>query len=722
MISIYFAINALEAFFLAIYLASIGSLPSERVFLNLSLSRLTIILLIGMVGIGFGFLAVRTLSGTSRIKKSIQSTFKSQKNIWIAFFASLVVVAAVYFLLTTEKAKFLNYQQIYARFEPILVWAAVIGVQTALFAALAYCARFIDYSRSPETELRVSELPALFGVFAVFVAVKLLLVTATSYGPLGSGDEMTYFDMAESFHRGFFSIAQSHHYPPLYPLYFMPALVFGTYAFDGIKLLNVLASSSVIFPVYFIARHFMGRKQSLLAVLLTCLIPYHLVFPRRILSENLFFPLFIWTVFITFAKPKNARMRLPWDLLNGAMLAVLYLTRYITLAAIPFFVLAWWVKPFEGEPGLFKPGWKKFGHLVGMGAALLLTFSPWLIAGLREGVNLKLVLGFGVASKTDPAQLTLYNLVIWIVLYASYYVLVAAPVLNLLLAAFTQLDLKKWREDLGRLVFQVLALMAGFYLAVTRHSWRAYYNNEAPSKIMGRYLIVYSLLYIILAVIILVKFDRSRVKSKPKFIFWTGVFPMALIVFAQIVLFEDTIIHTDGNLFNALGSVDGFFTDILGPYFYVIIGLLYAVEIYLLLQDKRKYLLPVLSAGLLIYYLAGYPGYYNILLDYQTYPWLSQQVAEQVRAAGKADQASGNISVYIPSDYSSQDRVEIYNGLRVRGIDNANVYVLGTDAPEDMPTDLGYIIRKVSGDDAETSGPKLYEFNGQRFTIEDISR
>jgi hypothetical protein len=502
----------------------------------------------------------------------------------------------------------------------------------------------------------------------------------------------------------------------------MPALVFGSYTFEGIKLLNVIASSSVIFPVYFIARHFMDRKQSLLAVLLTCLIPYHLVFPRRILSENLFFPLFVWTVFITFAKPKNARMRLPWDLLNGVMLAVLYLTRYISLAAIPFFVLAWWVKPFEGEPGLFKPGWKKFGHLAGMGAALLLAFSPWLIAGLREGVNLKLVLGFGVASKTDPAQLTLNNLVTWMVLYASYYVLVAAPVLNLLLAAFTQLDLKKWREDLGRLVFQVLALMAGFYIAVTRHSWRAFYNNAAPSKIMGRYLIVYSLLYIILAVIILAKFDRSRVKSKPKFIFWTGVFPMALIVFAQIALFEDTLIHTDGNLFNALGSVDGFFTDVLGPYFYVIIGLLYAVEIYLLLQDKRKYLLPVLSAGLLIYYLAGYPGYYNLLLDYQTYPWLSQQVVERVRAAGKADQASDNISVYIPSNYNSQDRVEMYNGLRVRGIDNANIPILGMDDPEDMQTDLGYVIRKVSGDDAQASGLKVYEFNGQRFTIEDISR
>ncbi len=722
MISIYFIINALEAFFLAAYLASVGSLSETTVLFNLSLSRLLMVLAAAAAGVVFTLLAIKSRSADSPIKEKIRALFSDEKKVWLVFLLSLALVALIYLPLTTQKWKFGDFELIYVRLEPLLVWLAVICAQTAFFTALAYCAKFIDYSRSPQVQLRVSELPALFGIFAVFIALKLLLVTASSYGPLGSGDEMTYFDMADSFHRGFFSIAQSHHYPPLYPLYFMPALVFGSFTFSGIKLLNVIASSSVIFPVYFIARHFMDRKQSLLAVLLTCLIPYHLVFPRRILSENLFFPLFIWTVLITFAKPKNARMRLPWDLLNGTMLAVLYLTRYITLAAIPFFVLAWWVKPFEGEPGLFKPGWKKFGHLVGMGAALLLAFSPWLIAGLREGVNLKLVLGFGVASKTDPAQLTLYNLVTWMALYASYYVLVAAPVLNLLLAAVTQLDLKKWREDLGRLIFQVLSLMAGFYLAVTRHSWRAFYNRDAPSKIMGRYLIVYSLLYIILAVVILSKFDRSRVRSKPKFIFWTGVFPMALIVFAHIALFENIIIHTDGNLFNALGSVDGFFTDVLGPYFYVIIGLLYAVEIYLLLQDKRKYLLPVLSAGLLIYYIAGYPGYYNILLDYQTYPWLSKQVAEQVRASGMAAQASDNISVYIPADYFSQDRVEMYNGLRVRGIDNADVLVLGQDDPADMQTDLGFIIRKLGGTGTGISGQQVYEFNGERFTIEDISR
>ena len=722
MISVYFLFNALEAFFLAVYMVSVGSLSSERVFLNLSLSRLIIVLIISIIAIAFGITAAKSRPENSRIKQKIQTISKDEKKVWVVFLISLAVVAVVYFLLTTEKAKFLNYQNIYDRLEPMLVWVAVMGAQTAFFAVVWYCALFIDYSQSPDAAVSASELPALFGIYAIFILAKLLLVTSSSYGPLGSGDEMTYYDMADSFHRGFFSIAQSHHYPPLYPLYFMPALVFGSYAFEGIKLLNVIASSSVIFPVYFIARHFLDRKQSLITVLLTCLIPYHLVFPRRILSENLFFPLFIWTVFITFARPKNMRVRLPWDLLNGAMLAVLYLTRYITLAAIPFFVLAWWVKPFERERSIFKPGWKKFGHLVGMGIALLAVYSPWLIAGLREHVNLKLVLGFGVASKTDPAQLTLYNLVTWMGLYASYYVLVAAPVLNLLLAAFTQLDLKRWRENLGRLVFQVLALMAGFFIAVTRHSWRAYYNREAPSKIMGRYLIVYSLLYIILAMIILVKFDRSRVKSKTKFIFWTGVFPIALVVFSHAALFDGTIFPTDGNLFNALGSVDGFFTDVLGPYFYVIIAVLYAVEIVLMLQDKRKYFVSVLTIGLLVYYMAGYPAYYKVLLDYQTYPWLSDKVAEIVRVDGNAGTASDNITVFIPPGNETQDRVEMYNGLRVRGIDNADVIITKEGSNSLVKTDLGFIIRKVDKLNPAAPGQTVYEFNGESFTIENISR
>ena len=64
----------------------------------------------------------------------------------------------------------------------------------------------------------------------------------------------------------------------------------------------------------------------------------------------------------------------------------------------------------------------------------------------------------------------------------------------------------------------------------------------------------------------------------------------------------------------------------------------------------------------------------------------------------------------------------MYNGLRVRGIDNTDVLVLGQDDPADMQTDLGFIIRKLGGTGTGISGQQVYEFNGERFTIEDISR
>lgn len=722
MITFYFVINALEAFALAVYMASVGSEADTSVIFNLSIARLSIVVAIALVAGWFIYLAFHSRATHSRSRQAIEACLQDEKKVCYVFLASIALVAGMLFLLTRQINSFGDYKLIYQRFEPVLVWLAVIGAQTAFGMLVWYCAHYIKNDHQADFSENRTELLPLFGVYALFVLVKLALVTSTAYGPLGRGDEMTYFDMAESFYRGFFSVAQSHHYPPLYPLSLVPALVFKGYSFEGIKLLNVLYSSSIVFPIYFITRFFLDRRHSLIAVLLTCLIPYHLVFPRRILSENLFFPLFIWTVLITFVVPRNRRMRLSWDIFNGGMLAILYLTRFISLAAIPFFLLAWWIKPFEGEKSLFRPGGRKILHFGLLLLTCLVVFSPWLIAGLSEDVALKLILGFSVASKTDPAQLTLGRLLVWIVLYACYYILVSAPVLNLLLASFGQLDLKRWREGLGRLIFQVLALMAGFYLAVTRHSWRAYYNRELPSKIMGRYLIVYSVLYIVIALIVLIKFDRTRIKSKFKFIIWTVILPFVLIVFSNYTLIQGAVFATDGNLLKALGSVDGFLTEILGPYFFVLIAVIYIAETVLILRDNKKSLVPVLIAGLVIYYLSGIPSYYQDLMEYQTYPWLAKQISELMPSPDIKNPYAEKITVFVAQEYDSKDKAEIYNSLRVRGVDNSEVMAYHEDNLAQMSTDRGFIIQAFSSPDEIPSDQRLYEFNGEYFTIQEIYR
>ena len=128
--------------------------------------------------------------------------------------------------------------------------------------------------------------------------------------------------------------------------------------------------------------------MSLIAAFLSCIIPFQLVFPRRIISENLFFPLFLWTMLITFLIPDNKKYRLHWDLLNGAMVALLYLTRYITLAALPFFILSWWIKPFDGEKSLQKPKQKKTFRFILITAVFIAVFCPWPIIGMKAGVPL----------------------------------------------------------------------------------------------------------------------------------------------------------------------------------------------------------------------------------------------------------------------------------------------------------------------------------------------
>jgi len=680
------------------------------------------VILFLLVGAGFFILAIKSRRPQYSLRRKIEAGMQDEKAVRSFFLAGAGLVLLSLFLLTRQVNFYRDFKLMYVRLEPVIAWIFALGIESAFLAAVWYCAFFLPAKRQPDFAQTRSEISALFGIYAAFVLLKILLVTSTSYGPLGRGDEMTYFDMAESFYRGFFSIAQTHHYPPLYPLALVPALVLRGTAFDGFKLLNVLYSSSLIFPVYFLARQFLDHKHSLMASLLTCLIPYHLVFPRRILSENLFLPLFVWTCLVTFSVPRNGQRRKWWDILNGVLIAALYLTRYITLSLIPFFLLAWWAKPFEGELSLFKPGKQKALHCLLLLAALLLTFSPWLISAWLEDLPLKLALGFGVASKPDPEQLTLARFLEWVALYGCYYVLVAAPVFNLLLVSLTQFETARWRENSGRLIFQVLALMAGFYAAVARHSWRALYNQYLPTKIMGRYLIIFSVLYLILAVLVLVNFDRKRIKSPLKFTLLSGVLPFGLVVLSNFILIEGKLIATSGNLFKALGSVDGFLTEILGPYFFVMLAVIYALETFLLLTNQRRWFLPAFTVCMLAYYLSGVPAYYDKLLEYQTYPWLSMQIARQLPAPDFKNQRNEKISVFIPKEDVLQDSNEIYNGLRVRGIDNSYIFIYPDDAVEEMPTASGFIIERIHTEQSEAAASGLYEFNGEFFRIQGVSQ
>jgi len=721
--TLYFIINALETFLLGIYLILVGSDSGEQFFFNLSFSRWVLSMFIVAIGVAFLLMAIRAFLNHRRGTGFLENLQENQKRLWILFSLSVLLTIVMLFSLTRQFNSYGDFKLIYQRLEPVIVWIVVISVQTAFFALLWYSAKFTD-KRGQENSTEVKkELLPLFGIFFAFVMIKFIFVTAPAYGPTGTGDEMTYFDMADSFYRGFFSIAQTHHYPPLYPLMLAPTLVFRSWAFSGIKILNVILSTSIVFPVYLTSCSFLDKKKSWLAAILSCLIPYHLVFPRRIVSENLYFPLLMWAMYVTYATPREKQYRIFWNILNGALIGLLYLTRYITLATIPFFLAAWWVKPFEGSDRLCRPNAKKVLHLIVLIAVMLAVFSPWAISAIQEDLPIKLALGFGIASRTTEAQLTLRNLLIWILLYTCYYILVAAPVLPLLFLSLRSIQYERWRDGLGRWVFQVSMMMAGFYAAVSRHSWRAFYNRDLPSAIMGRYLIFYSVPFVIIALISIDRFGKKEKSSAKRMGVIILLISLGMVIFSHLALVEGVIIPTDGNLLKSQGSVDAFFILILGNYFFVLILILYSLIALLVFSNRKKAVLTAFIFGLVIYYLAGWPGYQKELREYQTYPWLAEEIAKLAPVPDQYDWESERISVFLPAETSKQQRAEIYNGLRVRGVHNTYIADFSPEAVGEMPTSKGFIISTYSEEESTTESSKLiYSFNSNRFWIEPIER
>jgi hypothetical protein len=187
--------------------------------------------------------------------------------------------------------------------------------------------------------------------------------------------------------------------------------------------------------------------------------------------------------YLIFVRPADDHYRLAWDCLTGFALGLLYLTRYISLALIPFLLLVWWLKPFTGAERIFRLYPRKLVYLSAVLLVTALTYLPWIIVGNVNGLPLSQMLGFGIAADTNPVQLTVVNLLKWILLYAGYYILLAAPVLNMLLIGMGKKG--SWQDEETRWKIFMFVLLLAFGIAIVRHSWRADYNLELPKRLMG---------------------------------------------------------------------------------------------------------------------------------------------------------------------------------------------------------------------------------------------
>ena len=213
----------------------------------------------------------------------------------------------------------------------------------------------------------------------------------------------------------------------------MPAYLFGEHYYVAMKVLNCLYSSFVPVFAYLICRLYMKETPSGICAAFSAVIPFHYITPMCLMVKIFTFQCFFWPSISLCASTRE----LLGDLaLGGDPWSYVYDPPYHPggdSGVCPCLA-------YETEGTGQKVG-DHFREGFLIVAALGIAYSPWVYNGIKGGYSLKMIVGFSIASKTNPEQLTLARLVQSGAYYAGYFVLIIAPVLGLAIRSFRALDL-----------------------------------------------------------------------------------------------------------------------------------------------------------------------------------------------------------------------------------------------------------------------------------------
>lgn len=350
---------------------------------------------------------------------------------------------------------------------------------------------------------------ALLTAFIFAVRVRSALVAGA---PTLFGDEsIPRFNAEAMAHLASYATA---HYPPVYSLLELPFVIEAVH-YDAM-LVASSAVASLLVPLTWALARTIRVPGAVWAAVLAASMSFHPIYSQFLLAENLGLPLFVGATIIAMRGRRGEAVGL------GVLLALLYLTKYLYLPAVPVLLLAWLT--MLARAGSNVPLGVRIRNAVRptvvalMGFALILL--PWIFYGMWSGIAIRKLLGMNVSpvrSVSLPEAATAKWLIFWFFAYAAYLLLASLPVWLLLL---TRLMLRresgssirgKRPTAQGVYLVAVGALVLGFILVGAVHSAGVAYNHPTPSHLMGRYLLQCAPLLTVLGIMLVDEIRWRRV-------------------------------------------------------------------------------------------------------------------------------------------------------------------------------------------------------------------
>jgi len=263
----------------------------------------------------------------------------------------------------------------------------------------------------------------------ILLVLAKILISYFIKAPSAFSDEYIFAKIARSFfYDGSFSVHGFlfNKYTPLYPMLLSVAYFFSNMeiTYFVMKVINAFVSSLVVFPAYLIAKDFVSRNKAFLLALLVGFLPATFAYSSFVLTENLFFPLMLFSVYFIYKSFSSDKRRYP--VLAGLFIGLSFLTRSVGVTLLaPVLVM------FAYQVYRRKVEWKKF---LLIGGISLLVVSPWLLRNVfAYGFSLSGLLGKGYALEVTKNKdvLFLFPFLVWTVLYSGFLILASGIVFSM---------------------------------------------------------------------------------------------------------------------------------------------------------------------------------------------------------------------------------------------------------------------------------------------------
>lgn len=307
------------------------------------------------------------------------------------------------------------------------------------------------------------------------------LVLLEPVGPIVFFDELLYMQGANALAG--LQAYPSGQYPFGYPLVLAPVVALGM-GYAGIYLVNVALSSLLPLAVWLLARE-LAPRRALLASVLSCLLPFHYLYPTQVMAESLYIPLFVLATWYAVRGRYDGPLAAAGF---GALLAFTFLTKYIALPGV-LLLLTFWIFT------LVVSGQGRRATAVALACSVVaatVLVAGWLAYAGSQDIGVREALGSKVSGLKARDLITLESVATWTLLYAASALLLCGPFLGVVLHR-TAASVPRWWQPRAwgpeeRLLLLFLMLAGGYVLVCVQHSAGALMNYPVPQRIIVRYL------------------------------------------------------------------------------------------------------------------------------------------------------------------------------------------------------------------------------------------